>query len=89
MQILEGVGCLHSHNVVHRDLKPENLLYDKPGDSDLKIADLGFAKLESSLAEGLRLAVLEGIDPVPANVCAAGGLSVKSGALPPATGSTY
>ena len=46
------------------------------------------AAVRRVLSEGLRLAVLDGIDLVPANVCAAGGLSVKRAPLP-ATGSTY
>ena len=46
-------------------------------------------KVKQAMAEGLRLGVLEGIDPTPTNVCAAGGLCLKSGALPPSTGSIY
>lgn len=35
---------LHSQNIVHRDLKPENLLLKSAAnDSDIKIADFGFA----------------------------------------------
>ena len=51
LQILNGIAFLHSHDVVHRDIKPENLLYDKPGNSVLKIADFGFAHYEASLAD--------------------------------------
>lgn len=36
---------MHAQNVVHRDLKPENLLLvSEASDSDVKIADFGFAK---------------------------------------------
>jgi len=35
----------HSKGIVHRDLKPENLLLkSKNSDSEIKIADFGFAK---------------------------------------------
>uniref|UniRef100_UPI0039A6C570 serine/threonine-protein kinase n=1 Tax=Ornithobacterium rhinotracheale TaxID=28251 RepID=UPI0039A6C570 len=47
MQILEGIGFLHSYGVVHRDIKPSNILIHK---HDLthriipKIADFGLSK---------------------------------------------
>jgi len=41
-QILRGLKCLHSANVLHRDLKPSNLLVN--GNCDLKICDLGLAR---------------------------------------------
>lgn len=45
MIILEAVGYMHENNVAHRDLKPENLLLvSKSDDSEVKIADFGFAK---------------------------------------------
>jgi len=51
--IIDAVGYLHKNNVAHRDLKPENLLLvSKNDDSQVKIADFGFAKKvfeESSL----------------------------------------
>lgn len=41
---LETLDFLHSHGIVHRDLKPENLLLSSPdNDTDVKIADFGFA----------------------------------------------
>jgi len=43
--LLEAVGYCHSNSVAHRDLKPENLLLKSDqNDSDIKIADFGFAK---------------------------------------------
>jgi len=48
-QILTQTGSavyhLHRKGMVHRDLKPENLLFRNPGeDSDIALADFGFAK---------------------------------------------
>lgn len=43
--LLEAVRYCHANNVAHRDLKPENLLLPRSdNDSDVKIADFGFAK---------------------------------------------
>ena len=43
--VLEAVAYLHDNNVAHRDLKPENLLLlSESDDSQVKIADFGFAK---------------------------------------------
>jgi calcium/calmodulin-dependent protein kinase I len=43
--LLEALKYCHSQQVAHRDLKPENLLLQSAdNDSDLKIADFGFAK---------------------------------------------
>jgi len=45
MIVLEAVRYMHENNVAHRDLKPENLLLvSKSDDSEVKIADFGFAK---------------------------------------------
>eukprot|EP00596_Hydrurales_sp_CCMP1899_P000699 CAMPEP_0119051102 /NCGR_PEP_ID=MMETSP1177-20130426/72828_1 /TAXON_ID=2985 /ORGANISM="Ochromonas sp, Strain CCMP1899" /LENGTH=519 /DNA_ID=CAMNT_0007030195 /DNA_START=251 /DNA_END=1810 /DNA_ORIENTATION=+ len=42
---LETMTYMHEEGVVHRDLKPENLLLcSESDDSDIKIADFGFAK---------------------------------------------
>jgi serine/threonine protein kinase len=43
--MLETMAYMHGQGVVHRDLKPENLLLcSETDDSDIKIADFGFAK---------------------------------------------
>ena len=43
--LLEAVSYCHVNNIAHRDLKPENLLLLRPdNDSEIKIADFGFAK---------------------------------------------
>jgi len=42
-QVLLGLEALHCSGYVYRDLKPENILMD--GRGNLKLADLGFAKL--------------------------------------------
>mmetsp|Transcript_40027 Transcript_40027/g.72112 ORF Transcript_40027/g.72112 Transcript_40027/m.72112 type:complete len:398 (+) Transcript_40027:606-1799(+) len=49
-RILFGaLSYIHSKGIVHRDLKPENLLLqNKDSDSEIKIADFGFAKEASN-----------------------------------------
>jgi len=43
--LFEAIGYCHKHQVAHRDLKPENLLLrSEDNDSEIKIADFGFAK---------------------------------------------
>lgn len=43
--LFEAIGFCHSRSVAHRDLKPENLLLrSTDNDSEIKIADFGFAK---------------------------------------------
>jgi len=43
--LFEAMNYIHQKKVAHRDLKPENLLLMSEGsDSDIKIADFGFAK---------------------------------------------
>lgn len=47
--LFEALKYCHSKNVAHRDLKPENLLLmSKHNDSEIKIADFGFAKETTS-----------------------------------------
>mmetsp|Transcript_6064 Transcript_6064/g.11062 ORF Transcript_6064/g.11062 Transcript_6064/m.11062 type:complete len:554 (-) Transcript_6064:486-2147(-) len=44
--VFDGLAYCHRKGVVHRDLKPENLLLQyKHSDSEIKIADFGFAKV--------------------------------------------
>jgi len=47
------------------------------------------AAVRKVLSEGLRMAVLDGIDPSPTNMCAAAVVCLKSAVLPPAPGSVY
>jgi len=43
--LFQAIGMCHDKNVAHRDLKPENLLLrSEENDSEIKIADFGFAK---------------------------------------------
>mgnify|MGYP002626989597 CR=1 FL=1 len=44
-KILEGVQCMHNHNICHRDIKLENILFDD--DFNPKICDFGFACINS------------------------------------------
>lgn len=46
LQLLDALDYSHSRNVVHRDIKPANILIT--GDGQLKIADFGIAKIDSS-----------------------------------------
>ena len=42
--LLHALAHIHDHKIAHRDLKPENLLLkSKHNDTELKIADFGFA----------------------------------------------
>ncbi|XP_037325748.2 obscurin isoform X2 [Pungitius pungitius] len=43
-QILEGVGHIHSMNMLHLDLKPENILMVYPPRDEIKICDFGFCQ---------------------------------------------
>lgn len=49
--IFEAMAYCHEKHIAHRDLKPENLLLmNKQSDSNIKIADFGFAKFSSNEA---------------------------------------
>ncbi|XP_058246255.1 obscurin [Hemibagrus wyckioides] len=43
-QILEGVGYIHSMNILHLDIKTDNILMVSPDGDDLKICDFGFCQ---------------------------------------------
>ncbi|XP_053721724.1 obscurin isoform X1 [Synchiropus splendidus] len=43
-QILEGLGHIHSMNIMHLDLKPENILMVYPPRDEIKICDFGFCQ---------------------------------------------
>ncbi len=44
--LLKGLGYSHSQGVIHRDIKPANVIVTPAG--DVKIADFGIARIESS-----------------------------------------
>jgi eukaryotic-like serine/threonine-protein kinase len=52
-QLADALAEMHGHGLVHRDLKPANVLLSRedPSNWDVKLADLGLAKVLSSLAE--------------------------------------
>ncbi|KAI7798029.1 putative obscurin, partial [Triplophysa rosa] len=43
-QILEGIGCIHSMNILHLDIKTDNILMVSPEREDIKICDFGFCQ---------------------------------------------
>ncbi|XP_058494918.1 obscurin isoform X3 [Solea solea] len=43
-QILEGVGHIHSMNILHLDIKPANILMVYPPRDEIKICDFGFCQ---------------------------------------------
>uniref|UniRef100_A0A3Q3H349 Obscurin, cytoskeletal calmodulin and titin-interacting RhoGEF a n=1 Tax=Kryptolebias marmoratus TaxID=37003 RepID=A0A3Q3H349_KRYMA len=43
-QILEGVGHIHSMNILHLDIKPDNILMVYPPQDEIKICDFGFCQ---------------------------------------------
>jgi serine/threonine protein kinase len=44
IEILKGLGLIHSHGIVHRDVKPSNIMLEKDT-LKAKIADFGLALL--------------------------------------------
>jgi eukaryotic-like serine/threonine-protein kinase len=50
IQILDALHALHARGVIHRDLKSQNIyLVPAPGGDQLKLLDLGFAKVEGEM----------------------------------------
>jgi serine/threonine protein kinase len=49
LQAARGLEYAHGRGIVHRDIKPANLLRDTSG--QIKVADLGLARLSSTAAE--------------------------------------
>ncbi|KAF0042109.1 hypothetical protein F2P81_005641 [Scophthalmus maximus] len=43
-QILEGLGHIHSMNIMHLDIKPDNILMVYPPRDEIKICDFGFCQ---------------------------------------------
>ncbi|XP_051759853.1 obscurin-like [Ctenopharyngodon idella] len=43
-QVLEGIGYIHSMNILHLDIKTDNILMVSPATEDIKICDFGFCQ---------------------------------------------
>ncbi|KAF4110126.1 obscurin [Onychostoma macrolepis] len=43
-QVLEGIGYIHSMNILHLDIKTDNILMVSPVREDIKICDFGFCQ---------------------------------------------
>ncbi|KAG1973513.1 obscurin [Pimephales promelas] len=43
-QVLEGIGYIHSMNILHLDIKTDNILMVSPDREDIKICDFGFCQ---------------------------------------------
>ena len=55
VQIAHGINKLHQRNILHRDIKSKNILVKSVGktnegkeDFEIKIADLGYAKMKTT-----------------------------------------
>ena len=46
LQLAEGLGYIHSKNLIHQDIKPQNVLIsvDSKGKITMKLADFGLSK---------------------------------------------
>ncbi len=50
IQILDALGVLHARGVIHRDIKTQNIyLVPTPNGDQVKLLDLGFAKVEDEM----------------------------------------
>jgi serine/threonine protein kinase len=55
--IIDGIGYLHSNDVIHRDIKTENVLMDHEHQWMPKVCDFGFARKSKDLAKGSRMTI--------------------------------
>lgn len=63
-QILEGVGHIHSMNILHLDIKPDNILMVYPPRDEIKICDFGFCQeMDSSRHQYSMLGTPEFVAP--------------------------
>ena len=51
-EVIQGVKCLHSQNIIHKDIKPENILLDADGKA--KLADFGFSSFDDASSDNKR-----------------------------------
>jgi pSer/pThr/pTyr-binding forkhead associated (FHA) protein len=58
-QLADALAHAHAHNIVHQDIKPQNLMLDKRFRDQVKLADLGLAKVIGS-DKGVRRGALMG-----------------------------
>lgn len=49
LQLMEGLKCMHSHQMLHLDLKPENIMITRVNNG-VKIIDLGFSYSDSYIS---------------------------------------
>jgi serine/threonine protein kinase len=79
-QAADGLAHAHEHQVIHGDLKPSNLIVDKNG--ELKILDLGVARLKASLLEvASTSAAAEGVGTTPGQSASRQTASEESGSV--------
>ncbi|XP_078141769.1 obscurin [Centroberyx gerrardi] len=63
-QILEGVGHIHSMNILHLDIKPENILMVYPPRDEIKICDFGFCQeIDTSRHQYIKFGTPEFVAP--------------------------
>ena len=76
-QVLEGLAAIHAQQIVHRDLKPDNVFVLAGKEADIRIVDLGIARLmDGAPAEDLfktKVGVISGSPAYVAPETIAGG----------------